>query len=234
MLVKIGSGMIANLFLGDEFCRPSLLLASGVSNSAEVRNIEFDREVNIILDSISRYPTLHIIYFSSCSIYQARKTPYISHKLSIESIIQNTDSYSIFRLPQAVGPVRNSTLISYLVGCIISRKKIFIQKNAKRNLIGSQDIVRLTSKIVNSGEYSKNIINLSSNNYISVIDICIEISKILGINAIIEIIDDGDFYIIPNSDLRSFLSDDDILFDEGYWKIVLQVYVPLIANLYRD
>ena len=80
-----------------------VIFASGVSNSSETRQEAFERE-KALLSHWARGGH-RLVYFSTCSVAdpsQIRK-PYVRHKLEMESIVEGTGSYVIFRLPQIVG-----------------------------------------------------------------------------------------------------------------------------------
>lgn len=233
MLKIFGHGLLANSFSNAAFNRPCLLLASGVSNSGEIRLSEFRREREVVIDAIAQNSNRHTIYLSSCSLYQVKITPYIEHKMEMEELIASlAPSYSIFRLPQAVGAVRNNTLISYFVENILDRQVVAIQKDAKRNLIGVDDVVRISELMVNYNHFDNSVINIASKNSAAVIDIFNEISGILGVDAHFDLVDGGECYDIPIDHLYASLNHGDPVFSDGYWRKVLSKYVPVIGAIY--
>ena len=84
----IGNGILANAirFYDRE---DVIFFASGVSNSLEKNPAEFEREISLLKSVMNQHPDKKLIYFSTCSIYDASKTasPYVMHKLTIEKII---------------------------------------------------------------------------------------------------------------------------------------------------
>ena len=101
----IGNGLIANGFDKYRYNDDVLIFASGVSNSMENNENEFNKEYELLKDSID-IPS-KLIYFSTCSIVDdSNKSPYILHKIKMEKLIrENSNNYLIFRLPIVVGNI---------------------------------------------------------------------------------------------------------------------------------
>lgn len=104
----IGRGDIASV-LPD---RPDVLFfASGVSNSREVKQEPYQRELKLLM---AQDKTKHLVYFSSLCIYYS-KTEYARHKRIMEKAIQNNfSSYTIIRLGNIDWGKNPNTLINYL------------------------------------------------------------------------------------------------------------------------
>ncbi len=233
--VIVGNGLIARSFAGVDFGRPTLVLASGVSDSQEIRDEAFQREVALVQQKIAAYPDLHVVYCSTCSIDSGIETPYTRHKLDIERrVLAAAFSCHIFRLPQVVGLVQNRTLVSYFVDAILSGCPLKVQGYATRNLLDVCDFVRVASLLVRYNIGAGKPQNIASVGQVPVIDIVNEISQILSHCVATEIVDEGYSQSINNSFLRSILSPDDPLFDPEYWRKVLERYVPLVAERYYD
>lgn len=225
----IGNGMIAKSFSSHVFSKDFLILAAGVSNSLEERATEFQREENLVIKAIKHCPGRKVIYFSTCSILQAIKTPYIAHKMRMEKIIASeSDSSVIVRLPQAVGIVKNTTLVSYLVTQILKGQHITIQQTAKRNLIDVDDVARIVHQLIEDDIVKEGVINIASKKSIFVADIVTEIAKILKKSYSSSYVSSGESYEIPLDFLENYLLSTDPLLNEKYWVGVLSKYVPLI------
>lgn len=229
-MVVVGGGLIAKSLADVDFGRPTLVLASGVSDSQEIRVEAFKREAKLVFDAIIDNPNLHIIYCSTCSVESGLQTPYIMHKLSIEKLIMAmAKSCHIFRLPQVVGMVSNKTLISYFVDSILQHRVLKIQTSATRNLLDVRDFVRVASIAVplNAGVGVPQ--NIASTVRVPVIDIVNEIALLLGQVAKVESVDGGYSQSIDTTYIQQLLPADDALFSPDYWRIVLRRYVPLLA-----
>jgi hypothetical protein len=90
----VGHGGIAEAL--KETDRDFLFFASGVANSREDRESEYDRERELLL---SQDRDRHIIYFSSLCTFFNPDTRYSRHKIEMESLIrENFSRYAIVRV----------------------------------------------------------------------------------------------------------------------------------------
>ena len=103
----IGNGDIASVLPDSEL----LFFASGVSNSQETRESEYQREKDLLL---SRGRSPHIVYFSSLAIFYS-DTRYTRHKREMEKKIKAEFAhYTIVRLGNIDWGNNPHTLINYL------------------------------------------------------------------------------------------------------------------------
>lgn len=229
--VIIGSGLIATSLAHIEFGKAVLILASGVSDSAETRAQEFRREAEIVDSALSQYPSRHVIYCSSCAVGCATSSPYIAHKEAMEQRIMSVaKAYDIFRLPQVVGVVRNKTLVSHFVSQVSAGELVRVQAGAERHLLDVCDFARIAAYIVSRGVMSTLPRNIAPLTSVSPLDILLEIGDILCTSPNYEYVSGGWSQSIDISYLRDLLPPDDILFEEEYWRLVLKRYVPLLAR----
>lgn len=104
----IGSGDIASVLPDRE---DLLFFASGVSNSGELRESEYEREANLLLDQPRGS---HIVYFSSLAVFYSQ-TRYAQHKRDMEQMIKlNFPLYTIVRIGNITWGDNPHTLINYL------------------------------------------------------------------------------------------------------------------------
>jgi hypothetical protein len=226
----IGNGMISKCLVGVNFGQPTLILASGVSDSQETRPEAFEREFSVVKHAMDSHPSLHVIYCSTCSVDSGIQTPYIKHKLAMEDLVLSRANTShIFRLPQVVGRVHNRTLISYIVESILKDRLLRVQTQATRNLLDVRDFARVASLMVRGNIGVCTPQNIASSTQIPVNDIVVEIAKVLNAPTRIEFVDAGYSQLINIAHLNDFLPALDPLFDTDYWRSVVQYYAPLIA-----
>ena len=64
----IGNGMIANSVKGKFYDENFVVFASGVSNSKEQNDNQYNRELSLLKQVILDNPNKKLIYFSSCSV----------------------------------------------------------------------------------------------------------------------------------------------------------------------
>lgn len=104
----IGDGDIAQVLPDRD---DLLFFASGVSNSQELRDSEYQREKDLLLSQDARE---HIVYFSSLAIFYSN-TKYTRHKLEMERRIKEKfPEYTIIRLGNITWGKNPNTLINYL------------------------------------------------------------------------------------------------------------------------
>lgn len=223
----VGNGLIAKSFAGVLFKSKTLILASGVSNSQEVLQSEFQREERLIERETVNHPDYHVIYFSTCSIDSGVSSAYISHKQCMERLVQaSASSFHVFRLPQLVGVVKNATLISYLVDAILNERVLNVHGLATRNLLDVIDLVRIVQTLVNQDLGRDSIKNIASAKSVPVVDIVREISVILQRTPKLIINPTGYSQDIDIELLKTALDARDVVFDNDYWVQVLRRYVP--------
>jgi hypothetical protein len=117
----IGHGDIASVLKDRE---DWIYFASGVSNSQETRESEYQREIDLLMDQNT---LKHLVYFSSLAIFYS-DTRYTQHKLYMESLIKNNfDHYTIVRLGNITFGKNPHTLINYFKNQKKNHEKIEVQ-----------------------------------------------------------------------------------------------------------
>lgn len=173
-----------------------IIFASGVSNSLETKISEFDREIQLLRSTVENFPHKKLIYFSTCSIYDLSKmeSPYVKHKLRIEEIISKIcPFYTIFRVGNAVGSGGNpNTLINFLENSIKKSQTIFLHNNAKRVLIGVNDIANLVSQ--NFENFENKTVNIVFPHQFQLTEIVSALEKHLQLQAKYDLVDEGSAY----------------------------------------
>src|SRR3990167_9943118 len=89
-----------------------LFFASGVSNSLETRESEYQREKDALATQTRE---LQLVYFGSLAVFYS-DTRYTRHKLEMESLVKEFPSYAIVRLGLITWGDSPSTLINHLRG----------------------------------------------------------------------------------------------------------------------
>lgn len=104
----LGHGDIAGALKDRE---DRVYFASGVSNSQEIRESEYQREIDLLL---KQDRTKHIVYFGSLCIFYSN-TRYARHKRYMEELIKaNFKHYTIVRMGNITWGKNPHTLINYL------------------------------------------------------------------------------------------------------------------------
>jgi nucleoside-diphosphate-sugar epimerase len=230
MSIVIGNGMIGNeaKSIWSKYSN-HLIYASGVSNSACEDANEFLKEKNMLQETINKIKSdYYIIYYSTCSIYDSsisKSSKYIQHKLEMESLVRKCKKFYIFRLPQVVGHTNSDkTLIKYFYNSIQDGRKIQVYKNAFRNLIDVNDVIKLSEYICGKKEHENKITNIANPKNISIKSIINIIAEIVNKKPNIEIIDDGSSYEISNQTVNEICEKAGVSFDRDYEHKVIKKY----------
>jgi nucleoside-diphosphate-sugar epimerase len=226
----IGNGMIATRFGSYKEDERFVVFASGVSNSTLTDVESFEREINLLKEIIRKYPTVQLVYFSTCSIYDAamQQTAYVLHKLTIEKLIRDTQpNHIIFRVSNPVGKTDNrNTILNYFITHIRERKHFTAWKYATRNLIDLDDMYAICDCILQKQTYNSATINIANPVNYSVISIIHAIEQHFSIKADYSIVDKGSSPLIDITSIEPVLSELKLEFDEHYFAQLLTKYFP--------
>jgi len=225
----IGSGLMAQAFQRYKNNDSILIFASGVSSSKFCTAYDCAREEGLLRKSLDKCSNkILFVYFSSCSIASSNLTDdtYHAHKKKMESIIRaNAKKYTIFRLPNVVGPIVNlDTLFYYLVDKVTKQKEFDLWSGAKRNIIDIDDVVSIVNNIVDNSIFVNEIINVANLNDVTVDEIVNEISKHLDMDAKYSIIKYNDNYHIDTIRIEPIIKKLGLDFDSNYLKSIIKKY----------
>jgi len=147
--VIVGNGLIAKAV---ESCNTGdvILFASGVSNSVDPIQADFDREEKLLLGHLGFEK--RFIYFSTVSIEDpdSNSKPYIQHKIRMENLVKaNSDNYLILRLPNMASVRGNAnTLFPYFYQALMENRKVVIKSSAYRYLLTEQQLNAMLSQLL--------------------------------------------------------------------------------------
>lgn len=226
-MMVIGSGMLATAFMYDKINSDNVIIfASGVSNSLETDKLAFNREVDLLLNHAST--SARLVYFSTVSIFDPSlsDSPYVLHKLYIEEMISaHFKNYLIIRLPIVVGKSTNpNTLTNFLYNCIRSGKSFNLYTNAQRYLIDLDDVVFLTSQLLQKVHENCKI-NLVLDNKTSIQSIVYLLAEIIGRQPYFNEVPRGSDYDIDNTFVKDLLGED-------YFQIQGSEYIEKLLKKY--
>jgi len=139
----IGDGDVAKALSELIVDKDFLFFASGVSNSKELRESEYQREKDLLL---SQDENKHIVYFSSLSIFYATER-YQQHKIEMERIIKNTFyRYTIIRIGNISWGSNPNTIINFFKNKIKNNEPFEIQ-DTFRHIIDKKEFLYWISMI---------------------------------------------------------------------------------------
>lgn len=221
----IGNGLLANAFRIYENDDNILIFASGVSNSKETKQSEFDREFGLLCSF--KNSNKKLVYFSTTSINDKSlsKTDYIKHKIKIENYIKkNFKNYLIFRLPNVIGKTENKhTSFNFFKEKIFNGEEIEIQKSAIRYFIDIDDISITLPYMIPI--YNNLTINVAFENKSSILSIINIIEDIMNKKANYKIIEGGFDYTINNKLFLKIVDSIGHKVEKNYNYITIQKYI---------
>lgn len=134
----IGNGLIGSAMQSVDD-NDTIIFASGVSDSQEARESEFDRERELLNNNLNK--SMRLIYFSTVPKGNSR---YMTHKKEMESIVEKNYNYLILRVQYIVGNGGCETnLFNFLKLNLINGSQINIFKNSYRTFFDVEDLVKL-------------------------------------------------------------------------------------------
>lgn len=220
----IGSGLIANSLQHID-SEDNLFFASGVSNSLETRNSEFEREFVLLKNSLEKNKKNKLIYFSTVSVNDQSKqdSHYVLHKLAMEEFIKNNaDNYLILRIGNIVGKGGNpNTLFNYLRNQITNNHTFTVHSKARRLLIDMDDITKFLAE--SCPDINNEIINCAFPYYYNLNEIIEEIEDKTSQKALYNEVNEGDFYqVLFEESINNFFSD---ITPKDYIKTLVEKYI---------
>jgi hypothetical protein len=136
----IGNGDIASVLNDRE---EIIFFAAGVSNSSEMRESEYERELNLLKEQDK---TKCIFYFSSILI-DVGDSFYFTHKRKMEQYIKdNFENYNIIRIGNISWGKNPNTFINYIRNKIKNNEPVEIRDEYKY-IIDKEHLITLTDNL---------------------------------------------------------------------------------------
>jgi nucleoside-diphosphate-sugar epimerase len=225
----IGNGLIAKAFEpGYSQNNRFLIFASGVSNSGTAQASEFNREASLLEQAIQQHPEKILVYFGTCSVYDAslQHSPYVQHKLAMETMIQSRHSdYHIFRLANLAGKTNNPhTFLNYFAQHIQSGTFFYLWKHAWRNVMDVTDVVTICHHILQHGLYKNEVVNIVNPVSYKVMEIVNVIEEVLQKKGNYELVDKTSRPEIDTTVVQQLAQELHIPFNEKYLSRIVNKY----------
>lgn len=206
----IGKGTIAQLLNKFSNREDVIIFASGVSNSLENDENEFQREINLLYQTINNIKENQIfVYFSTINIFDPslQENRYVLHKKNIEKIITSyLKKIIIIRTPILIAQSNNpNLLVNYLIYHIRNKLEFVVFINAYRYFINYIDFMNITETIINKKQIGIYNLVIHDKPY-SVKNLVADIENLLKIKGIYEEIEKGSYYEVE-SNIKPFLED---------------------------
>jgi nucleoside-diphosphate-sugar epimerase len=164
----IGKGLIAKAFERYNDNDDIIIFSSGVSNSSETKESEFEREESLLKEYL--FLNKKLIYFSTVSVVDGSlKSRYINHKIKMEKMISdNHRNYLIFRLPIVIGNNANKiTFFNSLKDKINNNEELKVF-NVSRYLIDVDDLSKTLPFLIEDYDVRNKTLNICFDNFSSV------------------------------------------------------------------
>jgi nucleoside-diphosphate-sugar epimerase len=218
----VGNGMLANAFKKYENDENIVIYASGVSNSSEKNDSEYNREFELLKQNISNKK---LVYFSTISIFDPSliDSKYTKHKRAIEEYIRNNcESFIIFRLPIIIGNSGNKNIFfNFIKNKLLNNETIQIRENSFRYIIDLDDLIEELPYFIDN--FNRQIFNVAFENRDSTKNIVLKMKEILQSESLIETINEinQSNYLIDNF----FFLKETKKRDENYNNLILKKYL---------
>lgn len=162
----VGSGLLARSFapLYGNADHDVVVFASGVSNSLETGSSAFARERRLLEAALARRPR-RLVYFGTCGVANPLEppTPYMQHKLDMESLVVARTGGLVLRLPQAVGVTANPhTLTNYLHDRILSGACFSLWAKAERNIIDIDAVAAIAAVMIEANDPGQPVLTIAA------------------------------------------------------------------------
>ncbi len=214
----VGTGLLATIFEAYKTSNKVLIFASGVSNSKETDLLAFEREFKLLKETIAKYPTLKIVYFSTVSIADSsvNDSLYVQHKIALENYIKKTATmYLILRVSNVVGFKGNpNTIMNFLVSAVKHNTPVVIWANAERNIIDVEDVYDIVVSLLNR-HVTNTTINVAVRESVSVKLILNAIENYYDKTAEVKYINKGEALPIATFEITSELKDIELKYGIG-------------------
>jgi nucleoside-diphosphate-sugar epimerase len=226
--VIVGRGLLAQAFSRIHVHDPDVtIFVSGVSNSLEVRAEAFARERDLLASVLGRQ-TRRIVYFSCCSLSGSgagTATPYMRHKLEMESRIRAVPGGMVMRLPQVVGRSGNPhTLANYLHAKITSGEPFEVWRHAERNLIDAEDVAAIATAMIGDPDATRTLRTIATPYSLGMLEIVSIFERVLARDANFTVVDKGHALPVDATEAVAIAAQLGIAFDQDYPERLLRKY----------
>lgn len=224
----IGNGLIGSAFRKCELPSDVAIFASGVSNSKETNPEHFRRELDLLEQTLQENRDRRIVYFSTASVLdpELANEPYVIHKLECENRIRAACArHLILRVSNVVGNSGNpTTVFNFFVEKIRREANFELWVNACRNLVDIDDVVRITSALLNENDSAITFILANPTNH-PVPELVASLERKLNKKAFYKMVHKGSCAAYDISDTLAFYDKIGFSFANDYLDQLIDRYV---------
>src|SRR5687768_4990801 len=232
----VGNGMMAKAFSSFAGDARVVIFASGVSDSMESSSEAFQRERELLLSTRAAYTGALLVYFGTCSVHDPdrRDTPYVRHKLEMESLLAaSPHPWLVLRLPLALGPEHRSPTLGNFLHARISRGEPFeVWAGSTRYPIDVEDALRIAVRLISDRSSWNRVIDVALRPF-PVLDFVRALERITGKQARYTLLQKGVHYELHCPEVARLAPELHLDLSEGYLERVLRKYFaaarPLVS-----
>ena len=219
--------MLAKAFSAFTPSADVVIFASGVSDSMETRASIFARERELLECTRAAHADRLLVYFGTCSAEDPdrRETPYVQHKLQMESLLtEQSAPWMVIRLPLAIGREHRSPTLANFLHERISRGESFeVWARSTRYPIDVEDAFRITARFIAARPMWQRTINVALRAF-PVLDFVHILEAITGKKARYTVVDKGAHYVLQCPEVAAVAAELELDFGPGYLERVLRKY----------
>lgn len=227
----IGNGLLAKKFYSYNTSDSYIVFASGVSNSGNKLKSEFNREKDLLLNTIANNPGKTIIYFGTCSVYDTMLSSslYVLHKLAMEELIaKQAGNYHIFRISNLAGKTENpNTVLNYFAQHILNQSPFSLWTNSSRNIIDIDDAFLVCDYIIQNALFTNEIVNIANPDNYPVSDIVAVLETHFNQKGNYSLVEKESNPVIDTSAIKGIIAKLNINFDSNYLPRTIEKYFPV-------
>ncbi|UAY56381.1 NAD-dependent epimerase/dehydratase family protein [Arachidicoccus terrestris] len=193
----LGGGMIATALKAVDR-EEVLYAASGLSNLKGADSEARLRERTLLSEQIARHTDKLFVYVSSYSVddrHPENNTPYLQHKLNMESLIKaEADRFLILRTSNVVGHSRQpGNLMNFIFRHLQNGEPFDIWTKTTRNLIDVAHLAQMADAAVKQGSCNE-VLFLTHPADIPIYEIVHQFEVLSGLKANYRLVDKGVYY----------------------------------------
>jgi len=223
----VGDGLMARAFAAFRDNKDVAIFASGVSNFLETDPAAFARERALLMRVRTANPGALLTYFGTCSTDdpERRDTPYVRHKLDMESLLAASDApWLVLRVALAIGHSPGSrTLAQFVYDRVALGESFEVWQGASRYPIDVEDVFRIGNRLMLDAKMRNRRINIALRAY-PVLEFVRAIESIVGRKANYVLVPKGRTYDVRCPEVAELASELGLDFSDRYLERVLRKY----------
>jgi hypothetical protein len=173
------------------------------------------------------HPDALLVYFGTCSVHDPdrRDTPYVRHKLEMESLLaRSPHPWLVLRLPLAIGPEhRSPTLANFLYQRVMRGEPFEVWARSSRYPIDVDDVLTIAKHLIHDRSNPNRIVDVALHPF-PVLDFVRSMERITGKRAHYTLAQKGSHYEVNCPEVARLAKELNLDLSAGYLERVLRKY----------